>query len=445
MHSGLQARMDRLFNQHGDGIAVCVAADHGYMSDVTPNVVKLHSIIEAIIRGGVDGILLSPGQAVRMAHLFRGRQGPALIIRADWMNMPRLGTSNVTNAVPQRLLLHQKVLSAQQALSLGASAITIYLFLGYNDRIEAEGIRICSSFVRECSEIGLPCIIEPLAYGGQVTGANIVDILTLGARMAVELGADALKIPYTGDVDTFRNLVEVAGVPVLVLGGARSDNERDAMELFAEALEAGAQGCLMGRNVTKSPEPERMIEQLCGIAHQGWSVTRAMHTKKWDYLRLKAHPIKCTGCQLCVTACVASHNGDLQPGEIGGAYGTHLARLRIDPGNKVGYHKVMFCTLCKKCLDVCPTLALRWHPVNGAVELLVDQCTACDRCVEICPTGVILHSDQGVQIRSGDVLDWYPVICDLCGGEPECARICPTAAIFIDKRPEVDFLQKEPV
>jgi class I fructose-bisphosphate aldolase len=426
---GLQARLDRLFNRHGDGRAVCVAADHGYMSDVTPNVTNLRPITEAVIRGGVDGILLSPGQAVRLAPYFQGRDGPALIVRADWMNMPRLGTSNVANAVPQRLLAHQKVVTARQALDLGASAITIYLFLGYNDRVETTGLEVCSRFVSECRQVGLPCIIEPLAYGGQVTGANMVEILTLGARMAVELGADALKIPYTGDVDTFRHLVDVAGVPVLVLGGARSDNERDALELFAEGLQAGASGCLMGRNVTKSPDPARMVEQLCGIAHRGWSVERAMRTEDWDFLKLKAHPAMCTGCMLCVVACVASHDS--------GDYGLNLARLRIDAGNRVGHHKVMFCTLCKKCLDVCPTDALRWHPQSGAVELLVDKCTACDKCVEICPTQVIVHSDTGIQIASGETLDWYPVVCDLCGGEPECARICPTGAIFVDERKEL--------
>lgn len=428
MQSGLRARMDRLFNRHGDGRAVCVAADHGYMSDVTANVVNLRPITEAVIKGGVDGILLSPGQANRLAPLFQGRDGPALIVRADWMNMPRLGTSNVSNAVPQRLLMHQKVLTARQALDLGASAITIYLFLGYNDRMEANGIEVCARFVSECRQVGLPCIIEPLAYGGQVTGANIVEILTLGARMAVELGADALKIPYTGDVDSFRHLVDVAGVPVLVLGGARSDNERDALELFAEGLEAGASGCLMGRNVTKSPDPTRLVEQLCGVAHKGWSVDRALRTEQWDFLRLKAHPAKCTGCMLCVVACVAAHEG---------GYSTNLSRLRIDPGNRAGQHKVMFCTLCKKCLDVCPTEALRWHPVTGAVELLVDKCTACDKCVEICPTEVIVHSDSGIQINTGERLDWYPVVCDLCGGEPECAIICPTGAIFVDERKEL--------
>lgn len=429
MKSGLSARLERLFNRHGDGRAICVAADHGYMSDVTVNVVQLRQVVEAVIRGGADGILLSPGQAVRLAPLFQGRQGPALILRADWMNMPRLGTSNVANAVPQRLLLHEKIISARQALSLGASAITIYLFLGYSDRIETKGIDNCARFVNECREAGLPCIIEPLAYGGQVTGANIVEILTLGARMAVEIGADALKIPYTGDVESFRQLIRVSGVPTLVLGGARSDNERDALELYAEAQQAGASGCLMGRNVTKSPDPGAMIEQLSGIAHNNWTVDQALHGEAWDFLRLKAKPALCTGCNLCVVACVGSHNG--------GSYGTAQALLRIDPGRLPGQHRVMFCTSCQKCIDVCPRDALRWHPQSGAVELLVERCDNCSECIQICPTGVIIHSDQGITFDDGRLLDWYPLVCDLCGGAPECVRICPTGAIYNAER--VDF------
>ena len=89
--------------------------------------------------------------------------------------------------------------------------------------------------------------------------------------MSVELGADALKIPYTGDVKSFSRLVKISDVPVLVLGGARSENERDALELLTDGLEAGCSGCLMGRRVTQSPDPERLVHQLVEIAHPGCS------------------------------------------------------------------------------------------------------------------------------------------------------------------------------
>ena len=82
----------------------------------------------------------------------------------------------------------------------------------------------------------------------------------------------------------------MAQVPTLVLGGARSDNERDALELHMEGRGAGASGCLMGRNVTKSPDPAHMIRQLTGIAHRGWTVDDALRGETWDFLKLKARP-----------------------------------------------------------------------------------------------------------------------------------------------------------
>jgi DhnA family fructose-bisphosphate aldolase class Ia/Fe-S-cluster-containing hydrogenase component 2 len=424
MKTGLDSRMDRLFNRHGDGRAVCVAADHGYMSDVTDNVVRLRPITEAVTKGGVDGILMSPGQALRLAPLFQGRDGPALIVRADWMNMPRLGSSNVTNAVPQRRLHHQKVLTAQQALALGATAITIYLFVGYDDVSEARGIESCAQFASECRQVGLPCIMEPLAVGGHVTGTNLVEVLTLGARMCVELGADALKIPYTGDVESFARLVQISQVPVLVLGGARSPSDRDALELFAEGLEAGCHGCLMGRNVTKAPDPEAFVRQFGLVAHQGYSVDEALRGEKWDKVRLRVTPARCTGCELCVAACASAHDG--------GQFGTYGARLRVE-APELGRYKVAYCTLCKKCIEACPTGALRWQTASGAVELVAENCTACGKCVEVCPMQVVSQSDPKAT-PAGDQWPWLPVICDLCGGNPACARICPTETITLGQR-----------
>ena len=70
----------------------------------------------------------------------------------------------------------------------------------------------------------------------------------------------------------------------------------------------GASGCLMGRNVTKSPDPKAMVNQLTGIAHRDWTVYEALRGEVWDFVHLKAKPASCTGCNLCVVACVASHD-----------------------------------------------------------------------------------------------------------------------------------------
>jgi ferredoxin len=69
------------------------------------------------------------------------------------------------------------------------------------------------------------------------------------------------------------------------------------------------------------------------------------------------------------------------------------------------------------------------------VELIPERCDNCAKCVDICPTQVIIHSEAGITFENGRSLDWYPVICDLCGGVPECTRICPTGAIYIAPRP----------
>jgi len=61
-------------------------------------------------------------------------------------------------------------------------------------------------------------------------------------------------------------------IPVLVLGGPRSENEQETLGLLADGLEAGCAGCLMGRRVTQSPDPEGLVRQLVQIAHPIFSL-----------------------------------------------------------------------------------------------------------------------------------------------------------------------------
>ena len=416
MNGGKQHRLYRILNPQ-DGRAVCVAADHGWMSDFTPNVAELRRIVGQVVEGGADAILLSLGQAQRLGHLLRGRDTPALLIRADWMNMPRLGGSNVANAVPQQELRHLAVATAQDALDLGASAITIYLFLGFDDETEARNLETCAAFAQECRRIGLVCIIEPLAVGASVTGANIVEVLTTGARMAVEVGADMLKIPFTGDVASFRRLIEAAGVPVLALGGARSRQERDALELVAEALQAGGAGTVFGRNVTKAPDPAQMVRNLVAIVHHGQTVDEVLGTQKPATIRLKGLAERCTGCLICEVQCSQVHGFGGNP-----LYAT--VKVYSPSSERALKRRWLYtprhCTLCNICVEKCPQGAL--YVADGMVRLREERCNACYVCVEECPLGVIAFHDD------------HPIFCDLCGGDPACVKYCPEEAIVMLER-----------
>ncbi|OQX88919.1 hypothetical protein B6D60_00715 [candidate division KSB1 bacterium 4484_87] len=412
VYSGKTARLNRLFNPK-DGRAVCVAADHGWMSDVTPNVVELARILKLVVEGGADGILISYGTALRLGHLMQGKDAPAVLIRADWMNMPRLGGSNVSNVLPAVNFRKMATSFARDALRVGASAITIYYFIGYSDEFEAINLEQAADFARECRKVGLPLIIEPMAVGGMVTGVNIAEILIASGRIATEIGADALKIPYTGDVKTFKKLVDQAGVPVLVLGGAKSDVPRDALELVDEALRAGAAGTVFGRNVTKAKDPKKMVADICALVHEGKSISDILEEKKEGFFRLKSDPDKCLGCRICETVCQRFH---------GDGYGQHLARLRIEfpeIGQELKPFKPVVCTLCEKCVIACPTGALK---ISGEGYLILDRelCTSCGECIAACPFNVMIPDEAGM-----------PIFCDLCGGEPECVRWCKAEALTL--------------
>jgi Fe-S-cluster-containing hydrogenase component 2 len=246
-----------------------------------------------------------------------------------------------------------------------------------------------------------------------VTGVNVAEILIASARIAAEIGADALKIPYTGDVMTFKQLVDQAKVPVLVLGGAKSDVPRDALELVDEALRAGASGTVFGRNVTKAKDPKKMVQDLCALVHGIKTIDEIFEGKRDGKIRLRANWKNCVGCLICETVCSQWHNT---------TFGINGARLRVVSKpieQEPPLNQVFVCTLCEKCIKACEPGALFINDA-GIIQLKKDLCNYCGKCAEVCPSKVIWFDD-----------DKYPVICDLCGGNPQCVRWCKYDAIVV--------------
>ena len=132
------------------------------MSDPTDNVKNIAVVMEQIVKGGVDGILLSYGQAQNFKHIFGRKDSPALLLRVDWMNALRLGKANVKNAVPAKELMHTMIADVDNALEIGADAIVTYFVVVYDDEIQKNHIVNCAKLAEQCAIKGLPLIMEPM-------------------------------------------------------------------------------------------------------------------------------------------------------------------------------------------------------------------------------------------------------------------------------------------
>ena len=418
--TGKDIRLSRISSENGR--ALLVAADHGLMLGPIKGAVNLEDTLTKIIKGGVNGILISPGQAARLHHLFHGKNTPGMLIRGDitW------GFRSLTHPLPNQRIQQFEMISPKQAINLGASAMVVYYLLGrpddpFND--EATNIKTISKMAIESEKVGLPFFIEPMPFGPRVTGANYNDLLSIGIKIAEEIGADAIKIPYSGDPTSFKKIVDSVNIPVYILGGPKSKTYREGCEMVEEALEVGASGTVFGRQLLQADNPTELANYMYQIIHGGKKVKDLFAQQATQPSRIKFDALNCTGCGICSTACSMKHLNAMH-------MDYHAINIEHSFPKKFKAH---LCTLCGKCIDICPQHAISYNPTRGNIEIDPAKCNLCDggqmQCAQICPTQVIKAPQPGVQ--NAPYPQTIPLACDLCGGIPECVEWCPNDALSI--------------
>ena len=266
---GVELRAARLFNKDS-GRAFITAFDHGSTVGPRPGSENAVEVIERIISGNPDGILMAPGIMKQAGHLFGFRGAPAPIVRADW-----IFNHDSMKALPAPLQDREQgehyrvVCTPEQALNMGAEALTMFLIVGTDDGAEfADNVYELSHTIEQANAIGLPVIVESVLGGPRLMDdQRNAELLALAARMAAELGADMIKTTYTGDTESMRQVVAGCPVPVLVLGGVRSDTPEPVLQATRDALAAGARGAVYGRNVWQADDPVEMCRLLRGVIH----------------------------------------------------------------------------------------------------------------------------------------------------------------------------------
>lgn len=270
-NAGKVIRLGRVLNPE-TGRAAVVAFDHGVHLGVIPGNQDPGRALESLKTAGADAFLVGPGTARRYASIFAGRGAPGLIVRLDWTSRWRDPSMLGTEEGRGRLIA-----DVESAARIGADAVLVYMFLGYGDPdAEADQVANVTRVAEDCEKMGIACIIEPMPRG-KLVGDRIYDanFVAMGARMACELGADVLKTDYTGNADTFRKVVEASFRPVLIAGGPKTETLRASFEMVHGALQAGANGMFIGRNVFQATDPARMMKTFHALIHKHLSVADA--------------------------------------------------------------------------------------------------------------------------------------------------------------------------
>ncbi|MBI2267854.1 MAG: aldolase [Candidatus Blackburnbacteria bacterium] len=156
--------------------------------------------------------------------------------------------------------------TVDEALELGATGVGFTIYVG--SEFENQMIKEFAKVEREAHEKGLIVIAWMYPRGGHISSDTSPDILSYCARLGLELNSDAIKIKYTGDIDSFRGVVRAAGnTKVFVVGGPKVDIPNDLYRTAYDTLEAGAVGLAIGRNVWQAKNPLEVARRLAGIVY----------------------------------------------------------------------------------------------------------------------------------------------------------------------------------
>uniref|UniRef100_A0A6U5AYN2 Fructose-bisphosphate aldolase n=1 Tax=Hemiselmis andersenii TaxID=464988 RepID=A0A6U5AYN2_HEMAN len=269
-------RAARLFNPK-DKRLLNVAVDHGVFNEdrFLPGIEDMQKVMKTLVEAQPDVIQVTLGQARTLftAGTESGQRLPALVVRTDVANV--YGTS--APPLPFCNLQHPQVVD--EAVRLDACAVICNLLLLPKDapgagEVHQTCIKNVSTLRAECTKVGMPLIVEPLAFRwnndedktafAMETSIRVTRPLV---RLACELGADIIKCDPPADPAEFQSLVSVCKpCPVLLRGGEKGE-ESAVMAAAKALLDAGAAGLVYGRNIIHHNDPSYITRKFMDVVH----------------------------------------------------------------------------------------------------------------------------------------------------------------------------------
>ncbi len=261
---GKKIRLERIIDRDSRK-AVIIPMDHGITVGPIEGLTDMRTTIGKVVAGGANGILMHKG-IVRAGHRGAGKD-VGLIIHLSG------GTSLSPDPNAKEL-----VCTVEEAIKLGADAVSVHINLGAET--DKEMLRQLGQVGERCLEWQMPLVAMMYTRGPKIQDEYDVQNVKHAARVGAELGADIVKVVYTGSVESFAGVVEGCPVPVVIAGGAKMGSDEEIFKMVEGALQAGAAGVSIGRNAFQHNDPTKMVQALSKMVHHNASVAEAIEALK---------------------------------------------------------------------------------------------------------------------------------------------------------------------
>jgi 3-hydroxy-5-phosphonooxypentane-2,4-dione thiolase len=255
MDWGMKNRISKIIRPE-DNRCVMLAVDHGYFLGPTERLEVPSNTIKPLL-SYADSLMLTRG-------ILRTSVNPN-------NNIPIvLRVSGASSIIGEDLSNETITTSVEEAIRLNATCLALSIFVG--SKYEHQTLSNLAKLVDEGERYGIP-VLAVTAVGKEM--ARDARYLSLSCRIAAELGAHIVKTYYC---ENFEKVVEGCPIPVIIAGGKKLPKEVDALELAYNAVQHGAAGVDMGRNIWQSDYPVEMIKAVRSIVHENLNVNEAYNS-----------------------------------------------------------------------------------------------------------------------------------------------------------------------
>jgi len=248
---GKKIRLERILNRN-TGKTVIVPMDHGVTVGPIPGLINLAETVNRVASGGASAILMHKG-LVETGHRNSGKD-IGLIVHLS------ASTSLAKDANAKTL-----VCTVEEAVRLGADAVSIHVNIGANT--ESEMLYSMGIISKSCRDWGMPLFAMMYTRGEKIKNEYDVAVVKHAARVGAELGADIVKVNYTGSKETFKEVVDGCPVPVVIAGGEKMETDEQILEMVQGATDAGGAGVSIGRNIFQHEDPREILAKIAAIVH----------------------------------------------------------------------------------------------------------------------------------------------------------------------------------